>query len=132
MPLSPFQTHMTWSFYCIYQQEATADENLLGGVRQAAQNVTDALNNLLQRVRDGSRNKPGGQYDSACDDILNATDRLFNSMGNAGEMVKQAKILALVSIHLWESYILIYLYRHTTNASKIIGKCFLDLRNILT
>jgi talin len=37
-----------------------------------------------------------GQYDDACDDILNATDRMFNSMGNAGEMVKQAKVLAQV------------------------------------
>ena len=47
-------------------------------------------------MREGSNLKAGGQYDSACDDILNATDRLFNSMGNAGEMVKQAKILAQV------------------------------------
>ncbi len=67
-------------------------------MKQAAQNVTDALNNLLKKIRDGSNIKAGGQYDSACDDILNATDRLFNSMGNAGEMVKQAKILAQVSI----------------------------------
>ena len=65
-------------------------------MRQAAQNVTDALNNLLKKVREGANLKSGGQYDSACDDILNATDRLFNSMGNAGEMVKQAKILAQV------------------------------------
>ena len=67
-------------------------------MRQAAQNVTDALNNLLKKVREGSNIKSGGQYDSACDDILNATDRLFNSMGNASEMVKQAKILAQVGL----------------------------------
>ena len=66
-------------------------------MKDAAQTVTDALNKLLQHIRDGSRMKSNGQYDSACDDILNATDRLFNSMGNAGEMVKQAKILAQVS-----------------------------------
>eukprot|EP00795_Rhopilema_esculentum_P003812 gene3812-15100_t len=80
--------------------EATGDEELMSGVRQAAQNVTDALNNLLKKVREGSNIKSGGQYDSACDDILNATDRLFNSMGNASEMVKQAKILAQATSQL--------------------------------
>ena len=63
----------------------------------AAQAVRDAMNSLLQKVRDGSwEAQQAGQYDAACDDILGATDRLFNSMGNAGEMVKQAKILAQV------------------------------------
>jgi len=81
-------------------QDATEDDDLLSGVRQAAQNVTDALNNLLKKVREGANLKSGGQYDSACDDILNATDRLFNSMGNAGEMVKQAKILAQATSQL--------------------------------
>lgn len=65
----------------------------------AAQAVRDALNNLLVKAREGGRDtQQTGQYDAACDDILGATDRLFNSMGNAGEMVKQAKILAQVLI----------------------------------
>ena len=59
------------------------------------------MNSLLQKVRDGSwEAQQAGQYDAACDDILGATDRLFNSMGNAGEMVKQAKILAQVGIYI--------------------------------
>ena len=63
----------------------------------AAQAVRDALNSLLVKVRDGGWDaQQAGQYDATCDDILGATDRLFNSMGNAGEMVKQAKILAQV------------------------------------
>lgn len=63
----------------------------------AAQAVRDALHALLVKVRDGGRDaQQAGQYDATCDDILGATDRLFNSMGNAGEMVKQAKILAQV------------------------------------
>ena len=33
-------------------------------------------------------------YDEAIETILAATERLFNSMGNAQEMVRQAKILA--------------------------------------
>ena len=82
----------------MFLQGATDDDDLLGNLRNAAQGVTDALNNLLQHIREGSRVRPGGQYDSACDDILNATDKLFNSMGNAGEMVKQAKVLAQVNL----------------------------------
>ena len=36
----------------------------------------------------------GDQYDIAVEAILAATERLFGSMGNAQEMVRQAKILA--------------------------------------
>ena len=36
----------------------------------------------------------GDQYDAAVEAILSATERLFSSMGNAQEMVRQAKILA--------------------------------------
>lgn len=81
---------------CCSWQEATEDDDLMGQVQAAAQGVTDALNILLQQIRDGARIRGGGPYDDNCDDILHATDRLFNSMGNAGEMVKQAKILAQV------------------------------------
>ena len=68
---------------------------MLQELGQAANAVTEALNNLLKKVKEGSK-VPGGKYDDTCDDILGATDRLFNSMGNAGEMVKQAKVLAQV------------------------------------
>lgn len=37
---------------------------------------------------------PTDNYDEAIETILAATERLFNSMGNAQEMVRQAKILA--------------------------------------
>ncbi len=36
----------------------------------------------------------GDQYNIAVETILNATKHLFGSMGNAQEMVRQAKILA--------------------------------------
>ena len=69
----------------------------MNDLANAAKGVRDALNNLLNKVQEGSPNdRNGGPYDDACDDILNATDRMFNSMGNAGEMVKQAKVLAQV------------------------------------
>lgn len=89
----------------------------------AAQAVRDAMNGLLIKVRDGGWDvQQAGQYDAACDNILGATDRLFNSMGNAGEMVKQAKILAQVgelhciyehwTFYVWyikEALVLLYL-----------------------
>ena len=71
---------------------------MLRNLRNAAQVVTDALNNLLQHIHEGSRVLPVGEYDNACDDILNVTDKLFNSTGNAEEMVKQAKFLAEVLV----------------------------------
>ncbi|XP_057316525.1 talin-2-like isoform X2 [Hydractinia symbiolongicarpus] len=73
---------------------ATEDPVHTKNVQDSSQAVTDALNNLLQHIRDGARIRPGGPFDTVCDDILNATDKLYNSMGNAGEMVKQAKVLA--------------------------------------
>ena len=77
------------------------------------------MNSLLQKVRDGSwEAQQAGQYDAACDDILGATDRLFNSMGNAGEMVKQAKILAQVGIHI--VFFLPYLYLQSVLTMKYI------------
>jgi len=77
--------------------------------------VSDALNNLLNHIRDGA-NRKGGKFDHACDDILNATDKLFNSMGNAGEMVRQAKILAqvlFIYIYIFFNFCLstFYLYK---------------------
>jgi len=62
-------------------------------IKDAALAVSDALNNLLNQIGNGGR-QPNDQYD----DILNASDKLFNSIGNADEMVRQAKILAQVHI----------------------------------
>ena len=63
--------------------------------------MSDALNNMLNEIRNGGGRRPDDQYD----DILNATDKLFNSMGNADEMVRQAKILAQVCILLLIVYL---------------------------
>ena len=38
-----------------------------------------------------------GEYDAQCDRILNAMEKLSNSMGDAAVMVKQAQVLAKVS-----------------------------------
>ena len=42
----------------------------------------------------------GTQQDTAVDTILSATDRLFSSVGDAPEMVKQARILAQATSQL--------------------------------
>ncbi|XP_071826675.1 talin-1-like isoform X5 [Apostichopus japonicus] len=79
-------------------KQATEDENLLMNVGEAATAVTKALNDLLQHVKQGTAgHKPGTVYDDACDRIVVATDKLFSSVGNATEMVKQAKVLAQAS-----------------------------------
>ena len=75
--------------FCL--QDALEDDDWRSRIKDAAQGVSDALNNLLNQIRNGGK-KTEDQYD----DILNATDKLFNSMGNADEMVRQAKILAQV------------------------------------
>uniref|UniRef100_A0ABM0MR88 Talin-1-like n=1 Tax=Saccoglossus kowalevskii TaxID=10224 RepID=A0ABM0MR88_SACKO len=83
-------------------QTACEDEDLLKGVGEAATAVTKALNDLLQHVKKGTSkpSQPADKYDAACDTILTATDRLFSSMGDAAEMVKQAKILAMATSQL--------------------------------
>lgn len=84
--------------------------------------MRDALNELLTKVREGgAKPQAGEKYDATCDDILSATDRLFNSMGNAGEMVKQAKILAQVSFSLFlfvENYFIRILVDFTVKTLK--------------
>lgn len=66
-----------------------------GGVGAAATAVTQALNELLQHVRAHATGAgPAGRYDQATDTILTVTENIFSSMGDAGEMVRQARILA--------------------------------------
>ncbi|KAK2119961.1 Talin-1 [Saguinus oedipus] len=76
-------------------QAATEDGQLLRGVGAAATAVTQALNELLQHVKAHATGAgPAGRYDQATDTILTVTENIFSSMGDAGEMVRQARILA--------------------------------------
>ena len=63
-------------------QEACRDDSLLDDLGNAAQLVTKSLNDLLNHIKHG-----GHLDDDAVDAILSATDKLFNSMGDAPEMV---------------------------------------------
>ncbi|XP_066270421.1 talin-1-like isoform X3 [Branchiostoma lanceolatum] len=84
-------------------QMATHDEFLLKDLGAAATQVTQALNDLLQHIKQASKAKGGEQYEDHCDTIISASDRLFASMGNASDMIKQAKILAEATSHLVNS-----------------------------
>ncbi|XP_069759034.1 talin-2 [Narcine bancroftii] len=76
-------------------QAATNDGELLKQVSAAASVVSQALNDLLQHVRQyASRGEPIGRYDQATDTIMTVTESIFSSMGDAGEMVRQARVLA--------------------------------------
>ncbi|XP_075064461.1 talin-2 isoform X1 [Mixophyes fleayi] len=76
-------------------QAATEDAELLKQVSMAANVVSQALNDLLQHVRQfASRGEPIGRYDQATDTIMSVTESIFSSMGDAGEMVRQARVLA--------------------------------------
>ncbi|KAM3599464.1 uncharacterized protein V6R79_006136 [Siganus canaliculatus] len=76
-------------------QGATGDEGLLKQVGMAATGVTQALNELLQHIKQyASGAHPIGRHGEATDRILDVTENIFSSMGDAGEMVRQARILA--------------------------------------
>lgn len=65
----------------------------------AATQVTQALNDLLNHIRSPpERRTRVSEHEGAVDTILDATDRLFQSTGDATEMVRQAKVLAQVII----------------------------------
>ncbi|XP_035251832.1 talin-2-like isoform X1 [Anguilla anguilla] len=74
---------------------ATEEAELLRQVGAAASVVSQALSDLLQHVRHyASRGEPIGRYDQATDTIMTVTESIFCSMGDAGEMVRQARVLA--------------------------------------
>lgn len=74
---------------------ATEDGELLKQVNAAANVVSQALGDLLQHVRQyTSKGEPIGRYDQATDTIMTVTESIFCSMGDAGEMVRQARVLA--------------------------------------
>ncbi|XP_039551194.1 talin-2 isoform X2 [Pimephales promelas] len=74
---------------------ASEEGELLRQVNMAAGAVSQALSDLLQHVRHyASCGEPIGRYDQATDTIMTVTESIFTSMGDAGEMVRQARVLA--------------------------------------
>ncbi|KAL3884759.1 hypothetical protein ACJMK2_024867 [Sinanodonta woodiana] len=82
-------------------QMASRDEKLLQDLGTAATAVTQALNDLLQHLKKGAGpTKVQETHEQAVDTILTVTDRLFSSVGDAHEMVKQARQLAQATSQL--------------------------------
>uniref|UniRef100_A0A9J8C381 Talin 2 n=1 Tax=Cyprinus carpio carpio TaxID=630221 RepID=A0A9J8C381_CYPCA len=74
---------------------ASEEGELLRQVNMAAGAVSQALSDLLQHVRHyASCGEPIRRYDQATDTIMTVTESIFTSMGDAGEMVRQARVLA--------------------------------------
>ncbi|XP_045545276.1 talin-2 isoform X1 [Salmo salar] len=74
---------------------ATVDGEMLKQVSAAASVVGQALGDLLEHVcHYASHGEPIGRYDQATDTIMTVTESIFSSMGDAGEMVRQARVLA--------------------------------------
>lgn len=89
-------------------QDSVNDDQLISELKSAAAAVAHALNDLLNHVRTVGDHKKverrvvvvEQEPVAAVDTIYHATDRLFSSQGDAGEMVKQAKILAKATVQL--------------------------------
>lgn len=74
-------------------QGATNDEQLLKQVGVAATGVTQALNELLQHIKQyASGGQPIGRHGEATDRILDVTENIFSSMGDAGVMLEIIKL----------------------------------------
>ncbi|XP_050730859.1 talin-2-like isoform X3 [Eriocheir sinensis] len=91
---------------CMVQvcQRATQNDDLLHDISQAANEVTKALNDLLNHIKTAGEQKGRvSVHDEAVETILVSSEKLFASQGNAPEMVRQAKILAQATSHLIQS-----------------------------
>uniref|UniRef100_A0A8C7D507 Talin-2 n=1 Tax=Oncorhynchus kisutch TaxID=8019 RepID=A0A8C7D507_ONCKI len=74
---------------------ATVDGEMLKQMSSAASVVGQVLGDLLEHVcHYASHGEPIGRYDQATDTIMTVTESIFSSMGDAGEMVRQARVLA--------------------------------------
>ncbi|XP_051170651.1 talin-1 isoform X3 [Leptopilina boulardi] len=85
--------------------ETCGDEQLLKELSTAAAEVTRTLNDLLNHIKTatpGERAKESIQ-EGAVEQILVATDKLFASSGDAGEMVRQARVVGLATAQLIQS-----------------------------
>jgi talin len=104
------------------------NEKPLNDLKQCARNVTESVMSLLENVKgsneqmvtysmsnnnnnnnnNSNNNKVANaqhqhRQEESIDKIFNATDNLFNSMGDAAEMIRQAKFLAQATTELVNS-----------------------------
>ena len=75
------------------QKGCTQDEAAIGSLGKSAGSVSIALKELIDFIVQGM-GQGVGQYDEVCEAILAAHDNFFSSVGNPGQMVKQAQGIA--------------------------------------
>lgn len=85
--------------------ETCNDENLLKELSTAASEVSRTLNDLLNHIKTATRGERAKEsiQEGAVETILVATDKLFASTGDAGEMVRQARVVGQATAQLIQS-----------------------------
>ncbi|XP_046743830.1 talin-1 isoform X2 [Diprion similis] len=85
--------------------ETCNDEVLLRELSTAAGEVSRTLNDLLNRIQSATRGEKAKEsvQEGAVETIFVATDKLFASTGDAGEMVRQAKVVGQATAQLIHS-----------------------------
>ncbi|KAL6421998.1 hypothetical protein ACFW04_010831 [Cataglyphis niger] len=85
--------------------ETCNDENLLKELSIAASEVSRTLNDLLNHIKTATRGDRAKEsiQEGAVETILVATDKLFASTGDAGEMVRQARVVGQATAQLIQS-----------------------------
>ncbi|KAL6268430.1 hypothetical protein P5V15_001566 [Pogonomyrmex californicus] len=84
--------------------ETCSDENLLKELSLAAAEVSRTLNDLLNHIKTATRERAKESIqEGAVETILVATDKLFASTGDAGEMVRQARVVGQATAQLIQS-----------------------------
>ncbi|XP_076679087.1 talin_middle and talin-RS domain-containing protein rhea isoform X2 [Andrena cerasifolii] len=85
--------------------ETCSDENLLKELSAAASEVSRTLNDLLNHIKTATRGERAKEsiQEGAVETILVATDKLFASTGDAGEMVRQARVVGQATAQLIQS-----------------------------
>ncbi|XP_076285547.1 talin_middle and talin-RS domain-containing protein rhea isoform X2 [Lasioglossum baleicum] len=81
------------------------DDNLLKELSAAAAEVSRTLNDLLNHIKTATRGERAKEtvQEGAVETILIATDKLFASTGDAGEMVRQARVVGQATAQLIQS-----------------------------
>uniref|UniRef100_A0A1B6BY27 FERM domain-containing protein n=1 Tax=Clastoptera arizonana TaxID=38151 RepID=A0A1B6BY27_9HEMI len=84
--------------------EHCMEDHLLKELSKAAAEVSRTLNQLLNHIKLSSREKAKESiHENSVETILVATDKLFASTGDAGEMVRQARVLGQATAQLIQS-----------------------------
>ncbi|OAD56745.1 Talin-2 [Eufriesea mexicana] len=85
--------------------ETCSDENLMKELNAAASEVSRTLSDLLNHIKTATRGERAKEsiQEGAVETILIATDKLFASTGDAGEMVRQARVVGQATAQLIQS-----------------------------